>query len=236
MLNYSAISIFWWNCPLSIPFLQNLLLEDKSEWLFLFATTAVPILVWQCIGLVQDIFLAAPPIKNAVYKNISCDYSTYSDEREGERWWGWGSNKLVRGEAHWERDGIFLGSFTFLYFIEQINFSPVFFNPSLCCISHAKMYWFVPIGNPTFSDFLSNPHQCHASHSGLNNTIQHLFTFYNSFMMGWKKPACNKRGPLGGGISGTFSENISPRDYNTLPLMFISLQNLSLTSTPSNMK
>ena len=55
-------------------------------------------------------------------------------------------------------------------------------------------------------------------------------------MVGGKKPACNKRGPLGGGISGTFSENISPRDYNTLPLMFISLQNLSLTSTPSNMK
>ena len=122
MLNVSAISIFWWNCPLSTPFLQNLLLEDKSEWLFLFATTAVPILVWQCIGLVQDIFLAAPPIKNAVYKNISCDYSTYSDEREGERWWGWGSNKLVRGEAHWERDGIFLGSFSFfvLYWANQL--------------------------------------------------------------------------------------------------------------------
>ena len=129
MLNYSAISIFWWNCPLSIPFLQNLLLEDKSEWLFLFATTAVPILVWQCIGLVQDIFLAAPPIKNAVYKNISCDYSTYSDEREGERWWGWGSNKLVRGEAHWERDGIFLGSFSFfvLYWANQLF--PSIFQP-----------------------------------------------------------------------------------------------------------
>ena len=60
MLNYSAISIFWWNCPLSIPFLQNLLLEDKSEWLFLFATTAVPVLVWQCIGLVQDNFFRLP--------------------------------------------------------------------------------------------------------------------------------------------------------------------------------